>query len=257
MLSPAPIRGGQPPRVKPPQKGQPPRRRKGQEPGTGSPRVVSAAVLDPAPPPPRRVFCRGKEAAEASKPTIEVEYRILEPLDLMLHVYAHIDMGENAATNHDPAYVERIREAKSTYLDSMENLEKELAAVSAMARENMRLVYLQWVGIYAESPESLVMSLRCISGEQSDQSSLSPSERGVISGLSGMLELTPGEKEVIAQLAGIISREHETFYHAYHAARMSEFEKQRDSLEEFMNKDGLPAVRPFFARGGIISRRFL
>jgi hypothetical protein len=186
---------------------------------------------------------------EKALSNIKVSYIVSEPLDFIQHLVAHVDLGENAATNYDPAYVQRVKELKAGYLESIPDLEKELRSTRALG---MDLVHLQVLGIYCENPGELVECIRVLAGEELSPTGLSKAAADTVASLSQRLSLTPDERQLITLFSRVAAKEYETFYREYHARNQDFFEKQMRLFTGFMSEEGLRAVAPSFWRGGLV-----
>jgi hypothetical protein len=185
---------------------------------------------------------------------ITVEHRILRALDLMLHIYAHIDMGANNATNYDLRYIEKIKQAKmnesSVYGDAALDLEKELAEIADWARRDLRVVYLAFMSAYFEDPYRLIAGLRALAGQPDQMNKLSPSEAATVALFSQMLDLSSDDKRLAGLLADIMYREQTTFYSRYHSDYALKFDHRADAFRTLMTEVGVAAIAPYVKEAG-------
>jgi len=176
-------------------------------------------------------------------------------VDLMLHIYAHIDMGANAATNYDPEYVKRIRQVKvsegSMYKDAVLDLEEELREISEWGRTDIKAVYLAAVSLFVDSPEDLVTALQTMAGRVKHSGNLDPGEAAQVSSLSRRLALSADEKQMVAHLSDIVEREYAKFYATYHTLNELEYDSRGDAFRTLMSSVGVEAIAPFLKRGGM------
>ncbi|MGE5578761.1 MAG: hypothetical protein ACM3WU_01855 [Bacillota bacterium] len=185
---------------------------------------------------------------------VTVAHRTSKALDLMLHIYAHLDMGSNAATNYDPEYIERIRQVKmnesSVYREAILDLEKELSEMSEWAKRDMRPVYLAMLSVYIEDPSDLVAGLRALAGQTELLAKLSPTEAATVSALSERLRLSRNEREIVGRFADIVSREFGKFYSRHHSTMELEYDDRADAFRSLMSTIGVKAIAPYLKRGG-------
>ncbi|MGI6666737.1 MAG: hypothetical protein ACOX5Q_04680 [Bacillota bacterium] len=185
---------------------------------------------------------------------ITVEHRISTALDLMLHIYAHIDMGANNATNYDPGYIEKIKQAKmnesSVYSDAALDLEKELAEISDWAKRDMRVVRLAFMSAYIEDPWNLIAGLRALAGQSDQMSRLSPTEQATVTGFSRMLNLSMNDKRLVGLLADIMYKEYTKFYSRHHSVMALDYDDRADAFRALMTEVGVAAIAPYMKEAG-------
>lgn len=174
------------------------------------------------------------------------DVRLSEPVDLTLHVLAHMNTG-TAADNYDAAYIAQLQSQRPT--GEVEVLLGRLEAFAPAFRQDMSLWLLSVLPIYYESVDSFLAGLGFLGTSQPEYlQDLTLVERNVSQGVQPMLarhdKLVQGFRELLLE-------EHQRFYAAYWLEAQPRLRAQKDAFTTFLTEEGYPAVQDAFEAAGL------
>jgi hypothetical protein len=168
----------------------------------------------------------------------EVIFRMEVHADLVFHLLAHMDIGEDASSLYSPDYINMINREKARLAGATEPLEEKLAAAKKIYVPDQKLRMVNFLPFYCNGFESLWQGLKWLAEEEKGKSpnpDLSYFEQDFHS---------PEAKKFLSLFAFSMKSEYESFYKDYWERRQKELLPLKEKFSKFWRDKGLKFMRP-------------
>jgi len=172
--------------------------------------------------------------------------------DLVFHLLAHMDIGEDASSLYSPGYISMINEDKARAAGSFEPLERSLAAATKIFVTDQNLRMVNFLPFACDGYESLLLGLRWMAGEETGES---PSS--YFSYFKKRFFHSPEAEKFLSLFAANMEREYESFYQDYWARRQKELLPFKEDFFGFWRDHGMKLMAPVMRKHGKGSLVFL
>lgn len=188
--------------------------------------------------------------------SLEITYQnskieVFQPLDLVSHIFAHIEGKGSPASLYDPQYIGWIQEKKQESGEETIDLKTELVSFQKKLESNMILFLLNFFPVYYESTEDMISGLKYVEtgNKFSNYMFFSVKEKHLARYMRDLFK-EEEQRSAVGNFAEITLNEYETFYQDYWGEQKERYQDGMELFKEVWISQGYEVIEEFFAYYG-------
>lgn len=176
------------------------------------------------------------------------QIEVYQPLDLVLHMFAHLEAKGSPASLYDPEYIRWIQDQKQEFGEEPIDLIEELALFQQHLEEDMDLFKLNFFPIYYGSTKHMIYGLQYVETGSKLSKSMSEMEKHLARYMRD--SFSKEQREVVGDFAEVALNEYESFYQDYWEGQEERYREGMERFKAVWASDGYEVIEEFFAHYG-------